>query len=239
MPAHSHVAHVVVAFPYSIIRHGYGGTLVHHAFAANTDCDIRRSHPSGRLRLYHISMPPSPIPSYALSSTMVPEFTMATSPSPTPSFTAPMPMSLQWHCDDVFYRGMDGIRASTTQLQAVVCCLLAHRQGQRQVVPATLRQLTERKAIAGASACMVSAVVRLQAAARGLLVRQRLQEVRQQMLEAAWWRSTSAHEGATSPCRTAIGKREHGAYPAGDELQLYGSGGREGSPPCHRQGRTS
>jgi hypothetical protein len=42
--------------------------------------------------LYLISMPPSPSPisSYALSSTTASEFTMAMSPSPTLSFTAPM-----------------------------------------------------------------------------------------------------------------------------------------------------
>jgi hypothetical protein len=61
MPAHSSVAHVVV-FPYSIIRHGYGGTPVHHAFAANTDCDIRRSRPSGR---------PAPLPHVHATNSIV------------------------------------------------------------------------------------------------------------------------------------------------------------------------
>lgn len=36
MPAHSYVAHAVIAFPYSIIRHGYGGT-------PSTPC-LRRKH---------------------------------------------------------------------------------------------------------------------------------------------------------------------------------------------------
>jgi hypothetical protein len=31
-------------------------------------------------------------------------------------------------------------------------------------------------------------------------------------------------------CRPAISKCEHGVCPAGNELQLYGSGGREGAP---------
>ncbi|XP_023157831.1 translation initiation factor IF-2-like [Zea mays] len=88
--------------------------------------------PTG-LPLYLISIPPSPspIPSYALSSMTAPEFTMATSPSPTPSFTAPMPMPPQQHCEDVFYGSVDGIRATTAQLQEAARCLLARRQGQR------------------------------------------------------------------------------------------------------------
>ena len=52
------------------------------------------------------------------------------SPSPIPSFTAPMPVPPQQHCDGVFYGGVDGIRESTAQLQAAARCLLACRQGQ-------------------------------------------------------------------------------------------------------------
>jgi hypothetical protein len=48
-----------------------------------------------------------------------------------------------------------------------------------------LQQRAERKVIVQASACKVSAAVRLQAAARGLLVWWRPQEVWRQMLEAA------------------------------------------------------
>jgi hypothetical protein len=127
--------------------------------------------PTG-LPLYLISIPPSPspIPSYALSLMTAPEFTMATSPSPTPSFTAHMPMPPQQHYEDVFYGGVDGIRASMAQLQAAARCLLAHRQGQRPifkrkrpVVPATLQQLTGRKAIVRASTYKVFVVVWLQA----------------------------------------------------------------------------
>jgi hypothetical protein len=47
---------------------------------------------------------------------------------------------------------------------------------RRPVLPATLQQLAERKAIARASACNVSAAVRLQDAARGLLVRRQMLE---------------------------------------------------------------
>jgi hypothetical protein len=86
------------------------------------------------------------------------------------------------------------------------------------------------------SACKVSAAVRLQAAARGLLVRQRLQEVRRQMLEAALvvvdlgtrGRDLALSDDHQQPRWPAVSKREHGACPVSDELQLYGSGGREG-----------
>jgi hypothetical protein len=47
---------------------------------------------------------------------------LPTTPSLIPSFTAPMSVLPQQHCDGVFYGGVDGIRvdgirASTTQLQ--------------------------------------------------------------------------------------------------------------------------
>jgi hypothetical protein len=88
-----------------------------------------------------------------------------------------------------------------------------------------------------ASACKVSAAVRLQGAVRGLLVRQRLQEVRQQMLEAALvvvdlgtrGRDLALSDDHQQPRWPAVSKREHGACPVGDELQLYDSGDREGA----------
>jgi hypothetical protein len=150
---------------------------------------------------------PSPIPSYALSSTTAPKFMMATSPSPTPSLTVTMPVSPQQHCDDVFYEGVDGIRASTTQLQVAARCLLARRQGQCPIfkrqclaIPTTLQQLVERKAIARASACKVSA-------ARGLLVRRGYRRCASRRSGQPWWRLTSAHGGTTSPSRTTISNR--------------------------------
>jgi hypothetical protein len=170
---------------------------------------------------------------------------MATSPSPTSSFTAPMPVPPQQHYNDVFYGGVDGIRASTAQLQMAARCLLAPWQGKRPifkwrslVVPTNLQQRAERKAIVRASACKVSAAVRLQATARGLLVWRRPQEVWRQMLEAALvavdlstqGRDLALSIGHQQPRWPAISKHEHGACPAGDELQLYDSGGREGAP---------
>jgi hypothetical protein len=95
-----------------------------------------------------------------------------------------------------------------------------------------------RKVIARASACKVSAAVRLQAAARDLLVCRRLQEVHRQMLETALvavdlstrGRGLTLSDGHQQPLWAVVSKREHGACPAGDELQFYGNGGREGAP---------
>jgi hypothetical protein len=149
---------------------------------------------------------------------------LPTTPSLIPSFTAPMPMPPQQHCDGVFYRGVDGIRASKTQLQAVARCLLACRKGQRPIfkrwrllVPATLQQLAERKAIVLASAYKVPA-------ARGLLVRRRLQEVHQQTLGAtlvAVELGTRGRDDHQQPRRPAVSKCKHGACPTSNELQLY------------------
>jgi hypothetical protein len=83
-----------------------------------------------------------------------------------------------------------------------------------------------------------SVAVGIQAAARGFLARRRVREMRRQMLEAALVTvdlGTRMHDLALSDGhqqrhRAAISKCEHGTCPAGDELQLYGSGGREGTP---------
>jgi hypothetical protein len=80
-------------------------------------------------------------------------------------------------------------------------------------------------------------VVQLQAAVRGLLVHRRLQEVRQHMLEAAlvavdldaWGHDLVLSDDHQQPRRPAVSKHKHSACPAGDKLQLYGSGSREGA----------
>jgi len=58
---------------------------------------------------------------------------LSSSPSPIPSFTAPNLVPPQQHCDGVFYGGVDGIQATTSELQAAVRCLLACQQGQRPI----------------------------------------------------------------------------------------------------------
>jgi hypothetical protein len=82
-----------------------------------------------------------------------------------------------------------------------------------------------------------SATVGIQAAARGFLARRRVR-VRRQMLEAALVTvdlGTRGRDLAQSDVHqqrhwATISKCEHGTCPAGDELQLYDSGGREGTP---------
>jgi len=173
---------------------------------------------------------------------------LSTSPSLIPSFTTPSPVPPQQDSDGVFYGGVDDIQASAAQLQAVAYCLLARRQGRqhpifkrrRPVVPtAAALQLTERKAIARASACKVFAAVRLQAAARGLLARRRLQKMRSPMHEAtlavvdlsigernlAWSVDLAWSDGHQQPRRPAVVfRRKHGVFSVGGELQLCGTG---------------
>jgi hypothetical protein len=80
--------------------------------------------------------------------------------------------------------------------------------------------------------------VGIQAAARGFLARQRVREMRRQMLEPALvtidldtqGRDLALSDGHQQRHRAAISKCEHGTCTAGDELQLYDSGGREGTP---------
>ncbi|XP_066344351.1 uncharacterized protein [Miscanthus floridulus] len=173
---------------------------------------------------------------------------LSTSPSLIPSFTTPSPVPPQQDSDGVFYGGVDGIQTSAAQLQAVAHCLLARRQGRqhpifkrrRPVVPtAAALQLTERKAIARASACKVFAAVRLQAAARGLLARRRLQKMRSPMHEAtlaavnlsigerdlAWSVDLAWSDGHQQPRQPAVVfRRKHGVFSVGGELQLCGTG---------------
>jgi hypothetical protein len=82
-----------------------------------------------------------------------------------------------------------------------------------------------------------SAAVGIQAAARDFLARQRVREMRRQMLETALvtvdlgtrGRNLTLSDGHQQWHRAAISKCEHGTCPAGDELQLYDSDGREGT----------
>ena len=94
-----------------------------------------------------------------------------------------------------------------------------------------MQQLAERKASAQASACKVFAVVWLQAAAHGLLVRQQMLEATLVSVDLGTWGRDLALSDDHQELRWPdISKREHGVCPAGDELQLYDSVGREGTP---------
>jgi hypothetical protein len=118
--------------------------------------------------------------------------------------------------------------------------LLPFQDVQPTVQP-TLPQIKQRKDIAVQPMLIhqVSAVVRLQAAARGLLARRRLQEMRQPMHEATLATvdlSSAKHnlalwDGHQQPRRPAtVFRHEHGVFPARKDLQLCGSGGRRVAP---------
>ena len=141
-------------------------------------------------------------------------------------------MPPQQHCEGVFYGGVDGIQAAAAGLQVAARCW-------HPVVPAAvaLPQLGKKKAFAWEDACHVFAAVRLQAAARGLLARRRLQEMRRQMHEAALTTvdlgkggrvhvPSDAHQ--QSRRFAAIFTREQGVVSAVGDLQLCGSDDRGG-----------
>jgi hypothetical protein len=95
----------------------------------------------------------------------------------------------------------------------------------------------EQHQVALSARLRTSAAVGIQAVARGFLARQRVREMCRQMLEAALvtvdlgtrGRDLTLSDGHQQWHQAAISKCEHGTCPTGDELQLYGSGGREGT----------
>jgi hypothetical protein len=96
----------------------------------------------------------------------------------------------------------------------------------------------EQQQLALSARLQTSSVVGIQVAARGFLARRRVREMRRQMLEAALvtvdlgtrGRNLALSVGHQQRHRATISKCEHSTCPAGDELQLYDSGGREGTP---------
>jgi hypothetical protein len=121
------------------------------------------------------------------------------------------------------------IRADLAKMQAT---LQKVEQGLLQIKAAVQH---EQHQLALSARLRTSAVVGIQAAARGFLARQRVREMRRQMLEAVLvtvdldtcGRDLTLSDGHQQWHRAAISKCEHGTCPAGDELQLYGSSGRE------------
>jgi hypothetical protein len=123
------------------------------------------------------------------------------------------------------------IRVDLTKMQAT---LQKVEQGLLQIKAAVQH---EQHQLALSARLRTSAVVGIQAAARGFLARQKVREMRRQMLEAALvtvdlgtrGRDLTLSDGHQQWHQAAISKCEHDTCPAGDELQLYGSGGREGT----------
>jgi hypothetical protein len=113
------------------------------------------------------------------------------------------------------------IRADLTKMQGLLQIKAAVQHEQYQLaLSARLR---------------TSVAVDIQVAARGFLARQEVREMRRQMLKAALVtvdlgtrrRDLTLSDGYQQWHQAAISKCEHDTCPAGDELQLYGSGGRE------------
>jgi hypothetical protein len=96
----------------------------------------------------------------------------------------------------------------------------------------------EQHQLALSARLQTSTDVGIQAATCGFLARRRVREMRRRMLEAALvrvdlgtrGRDLALSDGYQQRHRAAISKCEHGTCPAGDELHLYDSGGREGTP---------
>jgi hypothetical protein len=123
------------------------------------------------------------------------------------------------------------IRADLTKMQAT---LQKVEQGLLQIKAAVQH---EQHQLALSARLQTSAAVGIQAAARGFLARHKVREMRRQMLEAALVtadlgtrrRDLTLSDGHQQWHQAAISKCKHDTCPAGDELQLYDSGGREGT----------
>jgi hypothetical protein len=124
------------------------------------------------------------------------------------------------------------IRADLAKMQAT---LQKVEQGLLQIKAAVQH---EQHQLVLSARLQTSAAVGIQAGARGFPARRRVREMRQQMLESALvtvdlgtrGRDLALSDGHQQRHRAAISKCEHGTCPAGDKLQLYGNGGREGTP---------
>ena len=120
------------------------------------------------------------------------------------------------------------IRANLPKMQAT---LQKVEQGLMQIKVAVQH---EQHQLALSARLQTSAAVGIQAAARGFLARQKVREMRRQMLKEALVtvdlgtrrRDLTLSDSYQQWHQAAISKCEHDMCPAGDELQLYGSGGR-------------
>jgi hypothetical protein len=164
---------------------------------------------------------PGTTPNFVTSSSL----TASPSPWVTPLGTATTQQSPAPSMGDLW----TNIRANLAKMQAT---LQKVEQGLLQIKAAVQH---EQHQLALSARLRTSATVGIQAAARGFLARRRVREMRRQMLEAALvtvdldtrGRDLTPSDGHQQRHRAAISKCEHGTCPAGDELQLYGNGGRK------------
>jgi hypothetical protein len=169
-------------------------------------------------------------PSLGTTPNFVTSFSLAASPSPwaTPLGAATTQQSPAPSMGDFW----TNIRIDLAKMQAT---LQKVEQGLLQIKAAVQH---EQHQLALSARLQTSAAVGIQAAARCFLARRRVREMRRQTLEAALVTvdlgtrmcDLVLSDGHQQQHRAAISKCEHGTCPAGDELQLYGSGDREGTP---------
>jgi hypothetical protein len=163
-------------------------------------------------------------PNFATSSSL----TASPSPWVTPLGAATAQQSSAPSMGDLW----TNIRVDLAKMQAT---LQKVEQGLLQIKVAVQH---EQHQLALSGRLQTSVAVGIQAAARGFLARRRVREMRRQMLEAALVtvdlgtreRDLALSDGHQQRHWAAIFKCEHGTCPAGDELQLYDSDGREGTP---------
>jgi len=187
-----------------------------------------RPSPSAQPWVRGIPAFPAAVPVVSESFSAPRVLPVSSAPVSFPSFTASSPVPPQQHCEGLFYWGVDGIQVAAAQLQATASCW-------RPVIPAVvaLPPLGKKKAFAQEDVCHVSEAVRLQAAARGLLARRRLHEMRRQMHEASLTAINLGKGGRVlalpdghqqSRGSAAVYMREQGVVSTVGELQLCGSG---------------
>jgi hypothetical protein len=149
--------------------------------------------------------------------------------SPSPWATPPGAATAQQSSAPSMGDLWTNIKADLAKMQAT---LQKVEQGLLQIKAAVQH---EQHQLALSARLRTSAAVGIQAAARGFLARRRVREMRRQMLEAALVTvdlgtrgcDLALSDGHQQWHRAAISKCEYGTCPVGDELQLYGSGGRE------------
>jgi hypothetical protein len=169
-------------------------------------------------------------PSSGTTPNFVTSSSLTASPSPwtTPLGAATAQQSPAPSMGDLW----TNIRADLAKMQVT---LQKVEQGLLQIKSAV--QHEQHQLALSARLRTTSAAVDIQDAARGFLARRRVWEMRRQMLEAALVTvdlGTRGHglalsDGHQQRHRAAISKGEHDTCLAGDELQLYGSGVREGT----------
>jgi hypothetical protein len=219
-----HLRHAVLATDVPISM-GCAACHLRHAILATGVLSPWAASPANFVTTFWTPVCPSPwtTPNFITSSLL----TASPSPCATPLGAATTQQSPAPSMGDLW----TNIRADLTKIQAM---LQKVEQGLLQIKAAVQH---EQHQLALFARLRTSVAVGIQAAARGFLARQRVREMRRQMLETALvtvdlgtrGRDLTLSDGHQQWHRAAISKCEHGMCIAVDELQLYDNGGREGT----------